>query len=551
MGGEKRKSEKARLRKGVSVLVSTPGRLLDHLQHTASFSLARLQYLVLDEADRLLDLGFERDISKIVQLLNAAAATTGKVVHPQQQQQQRQRVTILASATLTPAVQRLVNLSLHDPVYVQLANKPQAEIHAEAEADAEAEAEPEAEADMSGEMDEVERAHQIPTQLRQHYVIASDKRKMLTLVAFLRDRLRRSRHRTHATGPDAHDMKIIVFFATCESVDFFYALLSAAHLPADLLLSTSNSTTKNAKDDDEDDGDGDGHGDGGDSSGSERVLPCSLFKLHGNLSQQFRTSTYVAFSKSPSAILLATDVAARGIDIPRVDWIIQYDVPSDPAAYIHRIGRTARIGSDGDALLLLTPSERPYVDILTDKKRMHLDELDELAVLRTLLLPLHSQSQRPRVSALPAHEVLAKLAVLQTALEELVVQSDAKAKSDKENLKSMAMRAFQSVIRSYATHSRTTKHIFHIKNLHLGHLARNFALREPPSKFTSLLLKSGPSSSDAKHPNTRGTTGGVSRRGGKLSSSSSSSNQHMRRGLTTGTVYNLKSSMASEFDAGM
>jgi ATP-dependent RNA helicase DDX31/DBP7 len=478
MGGEKRKSEKARLRKGVTMLVSTPGRLLDHMEHTAAFALDHLEWLILDEADRLLDMGFERDITKVVQLLNSRRAKGAPHRH-----------SILASATLTAAVQRLVDLSLYNPVYVRIDQQQQQKLR---ENDNENEAEVEDEGD-----DEVQRAHQIPAQLRQHYIISSDKRKLLTLAAFLRDRLVR-------TAAQDAPLKIIVFFATCESVDFFYALFSAAYLPEELLApsgrrqhknkSTRSSSNKKAKrrdDDDNDDDDDDNdsnnnnNGDSDEEPEAERLLPCSLFKLHGNLTQTFRTSTYTAFGKSSRAVLFATDVAARGIDIPRVDWIIQYDVPSDPAAYIHRIGRTARIGSEGDALLLITPTERPYIDILVEKKKMTMDELDELAVLRTLASSPASSKQHK--ASLGAPEVHAKAGIVQSALEELVTESENKAKSDKENLKWMAMRAFQGCIRSYATHSRTTKHIFHIKNLHLGHLARNFALKDPPSKFNDVL----------------------------------------------------------------
>jgi len=148
-------------------------------------------------------------------------------------------------------------------------------------------------------------------------------------------------------------MKIVVFVASCDSVEYFYTLLSYVELPTQLV---SRNNKKNKKKSVKAEGaDDDGIGD---KPNMERLLPCSLFKLHGSLSQDVRTSTFYAFSKAESAILFATDVGslknfefklsiailltrflivARGIDVPAIDWIVQYDVPSDPAAYIHRV----------------------------------------------------------------------------------------------------------------------------------------------------------------------------------------------------------------------
>ncbi len=104
MGGEKKKSEKSRIRKGVNVLIATPGRLLDHLQNTAILNVSDLRFLVLDEADRLLDLGFERDVNQIIQLL----ASKHLAKAPRQ--------NVLVSATLHSGVPRLITLTLREPV---------------------------------------------------------------------------------------------------------------------------------------------------------------------------------------------------------------------------------------------------------------------------------------------------------------------------------------------------------------------------------------------------------------------------------------------------
>lgn len=108
MGGEKRKSEKARLRKGINILISTPGRLVDHIKSTKNIHFSRIQWLILDEADRLLDLGFEKDITAILNAVNAEGP---------------ERQNVLLSATLTDGVARLADVSLNNPVSISVAEE--------------------------------------------------------------------------------------------------------------------------------------------------------------------------------------------------------------------------------------------------------------------------------------------------------------------------------------------------------------------------------------------------------------------------------------------
>jgi len=110
IGGEKRKSEKARLRKGVNILIATPGRLLDHLNNTACFKYDNIKWLILDEADRLLDLGFERDIKNIITIIDKAQTTT--------------RQSALISATLREGVKRLATISLNNPIFLDATIDP-------------------------------------------------------------------------------------------------------------------------------------------------------------------------------------------------------------------------------------------------------------------------------------------------------------------------------------------------------------------------------------------------------------------------------------------
>ena len=96
-------------------------------------------------------------------------------------------------------------------------------------------------------------------------------------------------------------------------------------------------------------------------------LTQSLYELHGKQEQNKRTAIYYQFVEKKHACLFSTDIAARGIDFPAVDWVVQYDTPEDISTYIHRVGRTARYKSKGDALLFLLPSERKFLDRLKEK----------------------------------------------------------------------------------------------------------------------------------------------------------------------------------------
>ena len=145
-GGQKRKAEKSRLRKGANIIISTPGRLLDHVLHTTSLSLKCVKLLVLDEADRLLDMGFEQQLRDLFNLL---------------QQQTTERVqTILLSATLSQEIQQLATLSLKSPSFLDIDKLRK-------------ESDPSEDATLLGESsgdNEALTSYQVPKQLRQYYI---------------------------------------------------------------------------------------------------------------------------------------------------------------------------------------------------------------------------------------------------------------------------------------------------------------------------------------------------------------------------------------------
>ncbi|CAH1227103.1 DDX18 [Branchiostoma lanceolatum] len=334
MGGTSRSSEADKLAKGINIVVATPGRLLDHMQNTPQFMFKNLQCLVIDEADRILEVGFEEELKQIVRLLP------------------KRRQTMLFSATQTRKIEDLARVSLKkEPLYVGVDdNKDQATVEG----------------------------------LEQGYVVCPSEKRFLLLFTFLKKNRKK---------------KIMVFFSSCMSVKYHYELLNYIDLP--------------------------------------------VMAIHGRQKQTKRTTTFFQFCNSDTGTMLCTDVAARGLDIPAVDWIVQFDPPDDPKEYIHRVGRTARAGGRGHALLILRP-----------------EELGFLRYLKAAKVPLNEFEFS-----------WSKIADIQPQLEKLIDKNYFLHKS--------AMEGYKSYVRAYDAHH--LKQIFDVNTLDLTKVALSFGFQVPPS----------------------------------------------------------------------
>ena len=418
-GGESKKSEKARIRKGVNVLIATPGRLLDHIRNTKRFNYAACEFLVLDEADRLLDLGFEADIKEIIESFDNAAKFNTSIHNSK-------RCNIMLSATMRSDVERLASFSLQEPVQISVKEEPGLD----------------------------SQKFSMPSQLKQHLCVVEQRHRLVTLTAFLRLRaLRGCTTRTVNNAPDTlPSCKIVVFFSSCDSVDFHYDALPRGKLPNELQSGVKIDNSQN-------------------------LIPLSFFRLHGSLDQQTRLSSLQAFRKCHRGILLCTDVAARGLDLKGVSFSVQYDPPTggqgEELEYVHRAGRTARLGERGDALLFLLPSERAYQSKLTSAG-IEIKEISHNTALAALL-PGADLTQPGKVS----HSARLVTSAIQEALEKTVQGSS--------SLKEKAYAGYLSCCRAYATHAKDVKHYFHVRNLHLGHVARAFALVDKPADLARLV----------------------------------------------------------------
>lgn len=245
VGGLNPVQQAVALAKNPHIVVATPGRLLDHLESTKGFSLRTLKYLVMDEADRLLDLDFGPVLDKILKVLPREG-----------------RRTYLFSATMSSKVESLQRASLQNPVRVSISSSP----------------------------------HQTVATLIQSFLLIPHKDKDLYLVYILSVLL--------------SGQTVILFTRTVNETQRLAYLL--------------------------------------------RALDLSAIPIHGQLSQSARLGALGKFRARSRTILVATDVAARGLDIPSVDAVINYDLPDDSKTYVHRVGRTARAGKSGRAISFVT-----------------------------------------------------------------------------------------------------------------------------------------------------------------------------------------------------
>lgn len=363
-GGSTRTHEKARLRKGVPILVSTPGRLLDHLQNTASFNAGKCRWLVLDEADRLMELGFEETITGIIrgldgrQKLAKQAVDEGTSMEVGGWDWDKRRRTVLCSATIKEDVQKLAGTTLINPIVIKALQNETIDKPVDPSRPA---------GDIIAESLAGNTKFTPPSQLSQKYVVVPLKLRLVTLIALLRNLLAQS-HGKRTT-------KIIVFLSCTDSVDFHWGLLGGSSMGGDDSKSEEGSDSGDSDEDDDEDED---EADKPKKAAANIVevksalLPeTSIFRLHGSLPLQTRQASLKAFAALPSAknsaltssILLCTSVASRGLDLPLVRAVIQYDLPTEGGAteYVHRVGRTARVGKGGEAWSFVAPSESEWV----------------------------------------------------------------------------------------------------------------------------------------------------------------------------------------------
>lgn len=503
IGGEKKKSEKARLRKGVNILVATPGRLADHLNNTKALDVSNVRWLVLDEGDRLMELGFEEEIKVLVQKLEAQREKADKLPKSWEKwipNLPARRTTVLCSATMKMNVQRLGEISLRDAVHIKAEQSEDVHTGEEKEHNQEAN-------------DGKESEFLAPAQLRQSLIIVPAKQRLVTLAALLRQTFSRKRS----------VMKAMVFLSCADSVEFHFEVFArespafeSPNRPLNRPPKKSSKVKPSFIDEKNSDSDSDSRKKTENSnpntstSTTTQSLPTisptptlttpqnpnlTIHKLHGSLAQPLRTATLAAFSCSPNpCILLCTDVASRGLDLPNIDFVIEYDPPFSSDDHLHRVGRTARAGREGRAVIFLMPGkEEGYVDVLEkgykDGMRKGLVKRSEGGEVLKKGFGRGGGERGGIVKVSTAAGVGANrtggssdgssweegATKWQLEVERWVIEDSSAGE--------MAKRAFVSHVRAYATHVAKERAFFDVKELHLGHLAKAFALRDRPGSM--------------------------------------------------------------------
>ncbi|KAI2641234.1 DEAD/DEAH box helicase [Xylaria nigripes] len=440
IGGESKKSEKARLRKGVNILVATPGRLADHLDNTQVLDVGTVRWLVLDEGDRLMEMGFEDELKSIVSKIRKEELKESNKDGVKFDKLPQRRVTVLCSATMKRNVQKLGEISLQDAVHVTGI----------------------APDNDGGDAEEINEAvFAAPAQLKQTYLIVPAKLRLVTLLALLKSSFARR----------GSVMKAIIFISCADSVDFHFELFRNAIIQP-TSAEESPSLTANTV-----------------ASAAYITSPAnqtvSLLKLHGSLPQPVRTATLNSYrTANDPCVLITTDIASRGLDVPAVDLVIEYDPAFSVDDHTHRIGRTARAGRSGKAVLFIQPGcEEGYVDLLNSTTSSVAPQSYESTLQKgfftPVTLPKTDKETEPDklVSQKPTPNSRAE--ALQLHIEQRILAAEKEGSSNSKLLDS-ARQAFRSHIRAYATHVRDERKYFDITQLHLGHTAKSYGLREAP-----------------------------------------------------------------------
>ena len=430
VGGENKQKEKARLRKGVSLLIATPGRLLDHMRSTEALKADLLRYLVLDEADRLLDLGFEEDLHAILADINRRTENAS-------------RCTALLSATLTKGTGRLIELAMTDPKTVEI-DPEDVEVVGE-----EGDTRTQSSLDDNENKSEKPKTQpaRMPAQLRHTAVEVPAKARLATLAGLLAGWMRGS------------VPKVMVFLNSCESVEFHYNVLS--WLAGNKVEKDQNGRPT--------------------STTTTSTNPAySVFRLHGVMSQADRRGVYAGFAKATAGVLLCTDVGARGLDFENVGATVQVDPPQDCDVYVHRVGRAARLGQEGEAVLFLQPRETEYAGVLQELG-VSFGAASVPAMLDVLEHGLDQSNDKSKNKTVEPRDARRydRDPHLHPAAMALQKRLHHEVGKDTE-LGTLAKDAFRAHVRAYATFPSHLKHIFHVKRLHLGHVAACFGLKEAP-----------------------------------------------------------------------
>lgn len=376
-----------------NLIIATPTRLSD-IEQEIKLSFKNLQMLVLDEADKLLELGYNKELAYLMEKFN------------------KTRRTGVFSATINSQIECIVNTGMRNPIYIDVQikseklsenficslDKPDNSLTTVIE-------------DYFNKLTEIKAISQeVPKQLDNYYLLFEKQTvKFASLLHILKAKL-------------DDNKKIMIFFATCNSVDYYNQILN------------------------------------------KLIDSKIIFKLHSKLSQKKRTSEYSSFLKIGKGIILTTDLSSRGIDIPDLDVVIQFDPPKNEEVFVHRVGRTARVGKKGESILfIMNNHENKFLNYLTSKNI----KTQQIAIDES---QTKGKNKHKNIYLFPKLIDKESINEINKKIKEINL-------SDKW-IYDKAVKAFVSYIKFYSEHD--LKFIFDINLFDIGDLANSFQLLRLP-----------------------------------------------------------------------
>ena len=455
IGGEETKREKARLRKGFNVLVATPGRLLYHVRNTRALDLSRVEAFVIEECDKLLDIGMKQETQEILRFILDRRAGSGLQY-------------VLVSASITNRVEELLYF-IKDCEDAKAASSTPSHEGPPPQATPKlveiTEVAPEKRLlkfkrigfdiptdslslktnQKKGARRSVDESFKLPTTINHFFLGVNEKSKVGTLFLLLK-LLERE--------------KVMVFLSTADQVNFLHRLLSSVQTVA-------ASTEPN----------------------QNRFLGCEIHRIHGHMDQDQRSRVFTDFGRCREGILLSTDIGSRGLDFLQTKFIIQFDLPASVKGYVNRVGRTARISSSGSAISLVFQSELGFIQRCHRTNGIAFEplQMDELAKFINVNQDLQQKNffedifvsfrDKSESESLPTGFVTSNFT--RSLVERVLFLCKNEVRKDEAG-RVMARRAFNSFCRAYS--QTKLKEIFRLKRLNLHVLAKGFCLDSAKSE---------------------------------------------------------------------
>ena len=436
MGGQKVETEKKKLRKGLNIIITTPGRLLYHLKNTENLNFNKLKIIIIDEADLMLDMGFEKDIKECFKLIIKKTENEyNNVENIELNPDLFKKFKIyLISATIDNRIRKMSNYFM----------KGFKAIGFEKEDNDNNKKENNNEIKEDNIINHNNYLSNLKQQnITQLYSYIYDEFKLVHLIAFLYNNFQK---------------KTIIFVSTCDLCEYLSKIITEIEIN---INNNDKSPEKNIN-----------------------LFSQKTYKLHGKMKHEERKIVFNEFNLDNTGILIATDVASRGLDFQEVEWIIHYDINPDIKEYINRIGRTARIDNIGNSILFLMKNELKLLDTCFNSVKNNLNEMKNSDILINFVKNINKNILQTKIDenfsdikieddVLDENEIYKKkynsiINILIRCIKNFVFKN-------KNNL-IMARKAFKSEIRAYVTFFKYGKDVFNTNVLNLTRISRSFGL---------------------------------------------------------------------------